>query len=265
MLTRTLRMTFWVTYDHMGKLIVANLVWAMAIAIPGTIAAMALFSGAGGATLLVGVLGLAVSLGVVLPVGSAGLAHMIKVLIDRKDGSLSDMFTGIRLYWRRALGIGMAYLGLIACLGTSAWFYASMFQEKAPLAGYALSAMALWCLAFAGVAALLVMPTLVQKKDKTVATLKLAALLVLDNPLLMIGLAIQAVLATLIALPVWPLFFLLYGAGIMVMASCAYELMSRKYEALDPGLTQGKLPAVADEDDDYLNRGLRDVFFPWKG
>ncbi|MCC6489480.1 MAG: hypothetical protein IT364_18425 [Candidatus Hydrogenedentes bacterium] len=269
MLTRTLKMSFWVIYDHMGKLIVANAIWAIAIALPGTIAGVALFSGDVPTVVFIGVPALTVALGVVLPVGSAGLAHMIKILIDHKDGSLSDMLGGIRMYWRGALSIGLTSMGLIVCLGTSVWFYASAFQDKAPLAGYILSALALWCLVFFGVTALLLMPALVQKRERTLATLKLAVLLVLDNPMLMIGLALQVLLLTIIAAPVWPLFFVLYGAAVMVMSSCAYELMARKYAAIETaksqGVAAGELPAPDDEEDDYLNRGLRDVFFPWKG
>ncbi|MCC6699042.1 MAG: hypothetical protein IT365_25690 [Candidatus Hydrogenedentes bacterium] len=269
MLTRTLKMSFWVIYDHMGKLIVANVIWAVAIAFPGTIAGVALFSGDVATVVFIGVPALTVAVGVVLPVGSAGLAHMIKMLIDHKDGSLSDMLGGIRMYWRRASGIGLTSLGLTACLGTSVWFYASALQDRAPLAGYVLSALALWCLVFFGVTALLLMPALVQKKQGTLATLRLAVLLVLDNPLLMIGLAFQVLLLTIVTVPVWPLFFVLYGAAVLVMASCAYELMARRYATLETAKSHGvaadALPAPADEEDDYLNRGLRDVFFPWKG
>ncbi len=263
MLTRTLKMAFWVMYDHIGKLMVANLLWSLAVAVPGTFAATALLFGDPAVQLCLGVPGLVVTVGVVLPIVSAGLAHMVKVLIDRKDGSVGDMLSGIRLYWGRAAGIGLVYLFLIVCLATSAWFYVDKLRNSAPFVGYALSALAIWCLAFAALAGLLVMPTLVQKREKVIQTLKLAALLVLDNPLLMIGLAVQVLLVTAIVLPLWPLFFVFYGAIVVVMASSAYELLARKYAAAASGTAPA--PVAQDEQDDYLNRGVRDVFFPWKG
>lgn len=263
MLTRTLKMAFWVMYDHLGKLILANLVWAVAIAVPGTVAVTAVLFGDAPTRWWVGVPAGILAFGVVLPVMSAGIAQMVKVLIDRKDGSLSDMLDGVRLYWRRAAAIGLTYVLAIACLTTSVWFYAAKLQN---VAGYLISAVALWCLVFAGMAGLLVMPALVQKRERAFATLKLAALLVLDNPLLVIGLAVQVLTVTVLAVPVWPMFFVCYGAIVLVLGSSAYELMARKYAAADAlsERSPGTVP-LDDENDDYLNRGVRDVFFPWKG
>lgn len=264
MLTRTLKMAFWVMYDHIGKLMVANLLWSLAIAIPGAFALAALLYGDPAVQVYCGIPGLIAALGVVLPIVSAGLAHMVKVLIDRKDGSVGDMLAGIRLYWRRALGLGLVYLFGTASLATSAWFYAAKLRDSAPFVGYALSALALWCLAFAALAGLLLMPTLVQKKERVLQTLKLAALLVLDNPLLVIGLAVHVFLFTAIIVPLWPLFFVVYGAVVLVLTSSAYEVLARKYAAAAAGGVMLSSPKQ-DEQDDYLNRGVRDVFFPWKG
>jgi len=265
MLSRTLKMTFWVMFDHLGKLILANLLWALALTLPGSFAATAVFYGDRATRLWIGLPSTAVTVGMILPVMSAGMAHMIKVLIDRKDGSLSDMMEGIRAYWRKAMGIGFIYVFATACLGTSVWFYAAKLHATAPFLGYAISAVALWCLAFVGLTALFAMPALVQKREGVLATLKLSALLVLDNPLLALGLAIQIIVISALAATLWPLFFVVYGATILALGSCAYELMARKYAATMITSESGVQPPPDDEDDDYLNRGVRDVFFPWKG
>lgn len=209
---------------------------------------------------------------------SAGIAHMVKELIDTRDGSLRTMLEGIRLYWRRAIGVGFAYLAALVCLPTSVWFYASKLREQAPLVGYALSALALWCLLFIGLMSLLVVPTLVQKKANLFQTLKLTALLVLDNPLFSVGLAMQVLAFTAIAVVLSPVFFFLYGGMVVALTCSAYEMLARKYDAAadtgDAGSksshvrglgTQGAEAHDPDEDDDYLNRGLRDFLFPWKG
>ena len=52
-----------------------------------------------------------------------------------------------------------------------------------------------------------------------------------------------------------PLFIFIYGGAVLVLLSSAYELLSRKYDHI----------ASNDAADDYLNRGLRDFLFPWKG
>jgi hypothetical protein len=56
-----------------------------------------------------------------------------------------------------------------------------------------------------------------------------------------------------------PLFFLGYGVVLMAIVSSAYELLARTYAARDGA------PPVDDAHDDYLNRGFRDLIFPWKG
>jgi len=284
MLGNTLRRTFWVTYDHLGKLILANLVWALALIVPGVLGLAALNSGDRALALMAGAPMVLLVLCALLPVMSAGLAHMVKELIDTRDGSVRDLFVGIRLYWRRALGVGFSFVLATVTLSVSVWFYATKLGAIAPWAGYAISGLALWCLAFVMLMAVLVLPALVQKKAALLATLKLSAVLVLDNPLFCIGLAIQFLaLAGLSLIP--PVFFLFSGSLAMVLASSAYEELARKYARLgatkrgegaagaESGLEKPHLqgpsrrdPLSADEEeDDYLNRGFRDFLFPWKG
>lgn len=270
MLGRTLKMAFWVTYDHLGKLILANIVWFMVFAVPGSLGLTALGSGDRGLQIFIGLPLVVLAVGVLLPVVTAGLAHMVKVLIDTRDGAIGDLFRGIRLYGWRAAGIGLASLALVAALSTSAWFYAIRLGASVPWLGYAISAGALWCLLFLLLADLMVMPALVQKKAGVWTSLKLAGLLVLANPFFIIGLAIQFTIFTAVSLAICAVVPILYGSVAVVLVSSAYEMLARKYagvdaaEALAPGAPARRWPPK-DEEDDYLNRGLRDAIFPWKG
>jgi len=270
MLARSLKMAFWITYDHLGKLILASLIWSLPVALPGFLAAAALLSKDPTIQVVIGIPTLVLCLGVILPVVSAGLAHMTKELIDTRDGSITDMFRGIRLYWRRALGVGLVYVIGTTCLTTSTWFYAAKLRDTMPWLGYGISAVALWCLIFAALTSLLVMPTLVQRKGKVLETLKLASLLVLDNPVLSAGVAIQVLGLTAVALVFTPVLFFLYGSLLLVFVSSVYELLARKYATMEAGVaagpdSSGRAQPVDDEEDDYLNRGFRDFLFPWKG
>ena len=271
MLGRSLRMAFWITYDHIGKLILASLIWSLPLAVFA-------FLALGATALQHPLLGAAiaapcaiVAAGILLPVLSAGLAHMVKQLIDTRDGSLGDMFRGIRLYWARASVVGVVYLAAGICLATSAWFYAEKLRDHTPWLGYGISAVALWCLAFLVLSAMLAMPTLVQKKGGVLETVKLSALLVLDNPLLMLGTVMQVAGMTAVAVVVPPVLFFLYGGTLLVVLSSVYEMLSRKYAAVEAasskGIPPGQAPVapVDDEHDEYLNRGFRDFLFPWKG
>ncbi len=268
MLGRTLKMAFWVTYDHIGKLILANLLWFLAVAVPASLGWTAVIAGDPFIRTVVGIPLLVLAFGIVLPVMTAGLAHMAAVLIERKDGSLGDFFRGIKLYGARATGLGLLGLFAAVSLLTSAGFYPSRLAGRLAWLGYGISAVALWALIFLGLVALLAMPALVQKKGGVFSTLKLSALLVLANPFFCLGLAVQWVAWTLVSLVVAPVMPLLYGSLAVVLVSSAYELLARKYAAVADGAVDptGPRPApLKDEEDDYLNRGVRDFFFPWKG
>ncbi len=262
-------MAFWVLYDHLGKLLLVNVMCTLALIIPGGLACAAIMTGDPGVMLCVGVPVLVVVLGIVLPVGCAALAHMLKELIDTRDGSVSTFFSGVKRYFWRASGLGLVYLAAACCLGTSVWFYPIRLGDTLPWLGYALSAAALWCLVFAGLTALLVFPALVQKNGGVWGTVKLSALLVLDNPVFALGLAINALIwAAFSLLP--PVFMFLSMAPLMTLVSSGYEMLSRKYAVLDARRAAGADPTKLaidynDEMDDYLNRGFRDFLFPWKG
>lgn len=278
MLSRALKMAFWVSFDHLGKLILVSLLWAFAMAIPGFFAASALYSGIPAAQLAIGLPALAVAFGVVGPVFTAGIVHLAKVLIETRDGAARDAFRGMALYWGRAVGLGALFVAVAICLATSVWFYAATFKNSVPWLGYGLSALAAWLLLFEGLMSLAALPALVQKKGSLRETLKLSALLVLDNPLFFVGLAVQVAAFTALALLVTPVLFFLYGGVVGVMVTSAYEMLSRKYAAREQavdsahaaalrarGMSAARSGVPDDEDDDYLNRGVRDLLFPWKG
>jgi len=261
-------MAFWVTYDHLGKLLLLNFLCALVLVMPLGMASAALATG-DALLMLPVVLPLALlAFCVALPVACAGMAHFMKILIEKRDANLSDFFWGVRRYALRAVGVATVFLAALACLITSAWFYAAQLGATLPWLGYALSALALWCLIFAGMASLLVMPALVQKNAGVFATWKLCMLLVLDNPFFCIGLTLyMALFSAFCLLP--PIFICFSIAPMMALSASAYEMLSRKYAAVAAAHASGVATGAAnfnfrDEEDDYLNRGIRDFLFPWK-
>lgn len=267
MLARAMKMAFWVTYDHLGKFLLLGLIWSLALLVPGWVAFAGLSSDQPAVRAVIGLPAALIAFGIVLPIPSAGLAHLIKVLIDERDGSIGDFFRGIRRYALPAIAIGILFVFGMASLGTSTWFYAAKLRDTAPWLGYAISGIALWCLLFAALMALLVLPTLVQKKAGLGETLKLTALLVLDNPLFSLGLAVQVLALTALCLAIFPLFIFVYGPALAALTGSAYEMLARKYalKAAESGAVPEPPAVLADEEDDYLNRGFRDFLFPWKG
>ena len=57
------------------------------------------------------------------------------------------------------------------------------------------------------------------------------------------------------------------GGDPITVTACSGARLSRKYAAVEAhGDAPGRARvAFGDEEDDYLNRGIRDFLFPWKG
>jgi uncharacterized membrane protein YesL len=272
-------MAFWVFYDHLGKLMLANLTWSAALLAPTVAVLAAIMTGDGFLVLAITVPAVVLLFGVLVPVFGVGLAYLAKELIDTGEGSFLDVFRGIGLYWRRAIGVGLVYAAAVTALLTSAWFYGTRLGSAAPLIGYAIGGLAAWCMALVVMTQMLVMPALVQKKVGVAATLKLSALLVLDNPFFCLGLSVYflALAALSVAIPPFGAFFA--GSLAVVLSSTAYEMLARKYAAIEREKTGTALGAAGregsvvsrggklvfdDTKDDYLNRGFRDFWTPWK-
>lgn len=269
MLSRALKMAFWVTYDHLGKLVLLNLLCALVFIIPAGMAWAALISGDAMLAVAIGLPLALLACGLVLPVSCVGFAHLMKVIIESRDAGLGDFFLGVRRYAWRAVGASGLFIGAVTCLCTSVWFYAAQLGAARPWLGYSLSALALWCLLFSCAAALLVMPALVQKRSGVFSVWKLCMLLTLDNPLFCMGLAVYALmLGAFCLLP--PVFMCFSMAPMMALSGSAYEILTRKYAAIEAarasgGTASGRLKIdFRDEEDDFLNRGFRDFLFPWK-
>lgn len=259
MLGRSLKMAFWIFHDHLGLLLIANFIWAIGVAAPISLALPPLFAGDLALAFVVGAPAIYVGFFLLNPVLGVGIAQLVKTFIDTRDGALSDFFNGIRQYGLRAAFLGLCYAIATIALITSTWFYANKLQASVPFLGYAISALALWCLAMLGLMSLFALPALVQRKTGIFATIRLTGLLALANPLLTLGIAIQCLMMSIVTAILLPLFFFGFGAAIVCIQSAAYELLSRKYAAKE---NPGAIPD--DANDDYLNRGLRDLFFPWK-
>ena len=261
MLGRSLKMAFWIFHDHLGVLLATNLIWAVAVAVPIGLALPPLFSGDSELALVIGIPAFYLSVFLFSPVLGAGIAHTIKTAIDTRDAGIGDFFSGVRRFGARAAALGCCYAIASAAFATSAWFYAAKLQSTAPWLGYAISALAAWCLAVLALTSLFALPALVQRKAGAWTTLRLSLLLVLANPGLSLGIAFQTLMISVVAIVLLPLVFAGYGAALLCITSSAYELLARKYAASD-----GKSGAPPDDtNDDYLNRGFRDLFFPWKG
>lgn len=256
---RALKMAFWICYDHLGTLLLLNLLAVAILAFPA-----ALLLGAAAAddpvTLLAqgGIAGLLL-LGVAGPVALVGFLAWTREVIDERHAGFGAYLQGIRRHGLRAAALGTGYTLAAACLAASAWFYPVRLGADWPWLGYGLGALACWALAFLLATGPLAFAALVFRRAGLRAALRLGVLLALANP----GLAMALVAGTaawLMACLAPPVLVLFSIAPVAVGWACAYELLARRHAEADPA--QPAPPR--DAEDDFLNRGWRDALFPWK-
>jgi len=266
MLARALKMAFWVCYDHLGKLLLVNLASFLLCALPLT-------AGSAVAPHLPGVgypgslLAACAATVMVCFSCSAAMAWMARGLIETRDGTVGAFFSGLRRFGLRGAVLGFVYAFMAACLASSVWFYAAHLGGTHPVAGYGLSAVAFWAAVLLLLTIPAAVPAMVFKELGPVGAMRFSVLLVAGNPLYFAGLAAWSALIVFVSVAVPPV-LLCFGLAALVVLHCsAYEMLSRKYAAIEAARASGG-PVRLDFDDandDYLNRGIRDILFPWKG
>ena len=253
MLSRALKMWFWLTYDHLGL----ALVWNVVCMLPVLLLSASAFSGSGAWALGCFILAYAL----ILPASLAAIGHAARVLLDEKEAPLRALLQGLRLF--AIPGAVLGVIGVLLCGGSlfGAWYYAFRFAQPAGLVGYALSAFCLWWGVLCAAILNLALPALVQKRAGIREAIRLGMVLTLDNPGYTAVIFLQSLgLAAFALAP--PVFLCFSVVPIAFLQATAYEMLSRKYAA---PLVDGKRVLVFDDEaDDYLNRGLRDLLFPWK-
>lgn len=253
MLSRALKMWFWLTYDHLGRV----LVWNTACMLPVLLLTASAFSGSAIWALTCFI----VAYAIVLPASLAALGQVARVLLEEKDAPLSTIVAGLRAHALQGALLGL--LGLVLCGGSlfGAWYYAFRFAAPGNLLGYGLAAFCLWWAILCAAVLNLALPALAQKRAGLREALRLGLVLTLDNPVYAAVIFLQVLGLALFALAP-PVFLCFSAVPIAFLQSTAYEMLSRKYAA---PLVDGKRLLIFDDAaDDYLNRSLRDLLFPWK-
>lgn len=258
MIRRALRMAFWVYYDHLGKFLLLNLLCSLVLLAPLWIGGVALLAADPALAMLVGLPAYFLLAGVLLPLMLTGMLALARQIIDERTGELRDFVRGIRQGAGRAIAMGMGYALVSVCLLTSVWFYAGKVGAVVPWAGYGLSAAAGWALLLTVPTAPWAFTALVFRRCGVRGALRLAAGLALGQPGL--SLAVCGATLALTALALAPPVFLLFSvAPAAILWASAYEMLARHY-----AVAGGQPIEWNDANDDLLNRGWRDLLFPWK-
>ena len=266
MLSRALKMAFWVSYDHLGKLLVVNLASSVLCALP-VAAAAAVVPHLSGRVFLGCLLAACAALFMAGFSCAVALAWMVRSLIETRDGSVGMFFAGLCRFGLRGAALGLCYLFAGSCLLSSVWFYAARVGLEHPVTGYGLSAVALWAAVLLLLTVPAAVPAMVHKRLGPFGAVRLAVLLVAGNPLYFAGVGVYSALMAAVAVLVLVLLLCFALAPLTVLHCAAYEMLARRYAAVEAARVSGAPVRVDfdDANDDYLNRGFRDLLFPWKG
>lgn len=113
-LRRVMRNTFWDAYDHLGTLVVANVLWVL-FCLPV----------------------------LTIPMATAGMLRVTYEMAVSRDASVGDFFRGALALWMPSTALGVAALSAL-CLGlVNVLFYANLAQAY-PFLGWALAAFCFW-------------------------------------------------------------------------------------------------------------------------
>jgi uncharacterized membrane protein YesL len=218
-LRRTFKRFFWNSYDHMGLLVLANLLW-LALCLPIVTA----------------------------PASTAALLHLGRRIARQEEVTLHDFLAGFRLHFVPALKAGV----FDATIGFLLWvnfdFYAHLGGHAA-LVGALLAALMIWIAGFLVFMHAHVFPLIAEGERSLRAVLRKAALLTLDNPAFTFGITLQTLsVAVLCILTGVGLFLALGSLTAVLLATGQRELLKRYFpespEAAESDETRGFLDLI---------------------
>jgi hypothetical protein len=204
----------WHAYDHLGLLVLANLLWV---------------------TLCLPV--------ITAPAATAGLFLLARRIANGEPASIADMLTGFREQFLPALKVGFATLVVVLLLWINVDFY-SHLGGWATLPGMLLAAVMIWGAAFVLLMHVHLHPLIADGDTGLPTLLRKSSLLVLDNIGYSVGIAVQALLVAFLCAITGAGLFLALGSFVALLLSCGHRELLKRYfpdseEASEPEETRG--------------------------
>ncbi len=194
----------WSTYDHIGLLVLANLIWA-ALCLPVVTA----------------------------PASTAGLFHLTRKISKGEEVSLRDFFRGFRLHFLPALKLGVVDLAALLLLWVNVDFY-SHLSGAATIPGMVLAAAMVWVAAFFLLMHAHLYPLMVEGDTALRQLLRRSALLTLDNLAFTVGITVQAIALSVLCVITGAGLLLLNGSLVAVLLVTGHDELRRKYHSWEP-------------------------------
>lgn len=286
MFQQIIKQWFWDQYDHLGRLLAANVVLFMVtmVAVVYTLAALSYLGE--GAPPGFRALAIAVALVVVPPVLLAlwfgSVSHFAGYVSDEKDPGFRVFMAGLARRFFRAWRFFATVCVLFALLGINIWFYtlSGRLQGTLLYVGFALAGICFWLIVMLLISLLASIPVLFRQQRGIFQTIKVGFIALLKYPGLMIG--SFAFLASLWIIGVAIKFagVLLFGfTGTAMLMNSLYDVITELEAAQEDAAKETgdsrprswkELRAMEKEGEEdrmkkaRYERTLRDVLKPWE-
>jgi uncharacterized membrane protein YesL len=195
----TFKRFLWNSYDHIGLLVCANLLWLL-LSLPLITA----------------------------PAATAGLFQIAKRIADHEPPTIRDFLEGFRAHFFPALRAGALTLAVGAVLWVNIDFY-SHLRGRASLPGMLLAAVIVWIALFVLLIQAHLFPLIVGGERSTRAALRKSALLTLDNPGYTVGITVQAVSVSALCVLTGAGLVLALGSLLAVLLTTGHRELLKKY------------------------------------
>lgn len=218
---RTYLWAFKLSYEHIGKVMLTNLIW-FAIGFAPMLAFSYLPFLQTDVFFALAIVTSFITMG-----GATGAVHfrMNRVLVG-EDTSLKDLWEGGKAYWLRG-----TILLLLAVLGFVLLLFNMWFSQNYPTTLFMiLSGLWVWGIIFWLALHQFAFPFLVNQNIGVIKTLKRAALIVLDNPLPTLVLLVLSAIVVALSLVFAAPLLIFVASFLAIVQNSFYHAMMAKYE-----------------------------------
>ncbi len=251
---------FWNTYDHVGRLILLNLLWACCFPLP-TYLAFRLLPLDGqlkiGATVLVGILTHAFA--------TSGVFAATADIVDYRKFALKQFFfSGRRLYFPAlavtALSAAVFYLTYVSIV-----FYLAL-EGPAGVMGFFLVGLQVWIVLFVLSMQVYLLPLLARKRWGALKTIRWSAVLILIKPGFCVLIMLQVLAASvIIGITIIGTIVILMSLVSVFLNTTLREVLKELEHAGEPEKRPASWREIFDAERarEEEPRGMKDILRPW--
>jgi len=255
-----LRKTLYDLWDNMFRIVVLNIGFAIAAAIPIFLPALAMkFFNSIALEMVLCAFGI-----LVCSVYLAAAAFTLKSISDYGSFGFGDFFKAFKTAWPAGLVMGFFVFVIYLVVTVVIPFYLSM---ESPVIGLALAAVIFWATVFALLSFQFYFSVYVRLGSSLKKSFRKCMIISLDNS----GFSLFSLLHNIVILIFSVLFAFMFPgpAGVLLYLDEALRLRILKYDWLEanPGVNRRKIPwdaLLIDERDKTGTRSFKNFIFPWK-